>query len=181
MTQAAPDAPPPPWYLVLQDWHRSPHLGLDGMAWPLDDAEEVAIALAASMQPLPVAPGGCLFEGCFDLDVARAYFEVAAARVDGAYLIAVTPLDAPAGPFDGFDVGRPNGGFSVIGQEICKTEEGARRFGGLVSPDGLFPTEEAQRAYLADRAARFDAGGLEHLDESIAVRVAILGRSRASR
>jgi hypothetical protein len=160
------------WYLVLEAWHPFPHLGLDGFAWPVRDIDELELVESA-MQPLPFAPGGALFEGCFDRERAMAYFEAAAVRIERVYLIEVRGLDAMAG-CDGLDVGRPDGGFSIAGQEICKTPEGHARFGHLLNEHGLFPDDEALNTYLVDRRRRVDVEGLEHLDESIAVRIRIL-------
>ncbi|XXY44383.1 hypothetical protein WME91_30695 [Sorangium sp. So ce269] len=169
-----------PWYIVMEAWHPFPHFGLDGLPWPLDASEPVARRVEDAMCPLPVAPGGCLFEGCFDGGAARAYFDEVARRIDHVYLVEIRTLDAPDSEVDGFDMGRPNGGFSVIGQEICKTEDGHRQFGHLLNALGLFPSKETARAYLASRAARTDAADLEHLDESITLSLRVLARGGAA-
>jgi hypothetical protein len=174
MTSHGSDIDTASWYIVLEDWHPVPHRGLDGLPFPLDNDDEIAAHMESAMRPLPIAPGGCMFRGCFDLEVAQQYFETAARLIDDLYLIEVNTLDAFLAACDGFDVGRPNGGFSVVGQEICRTEEAHRRFGHLLNEHGLFSSKKAMFDYLDDRARRVDAEGLEHLDESIPVQVRVI-------
>lgn len=168
------------WHIVLEQWHPFPHYGLDGLPWPLGDRGETAERIEAAMQPLPIAPGGCIFQGCFDMRLARTYFELAALQIELVYWIEVTTLDEPMTNRHGFDVGRPNGGFSIIGQEICKNEEGHRRFGHMLNEYGLFPDDTTMRRYLDERAKRVDIEGLEYLDESIPMQINILDRGGLS-
>lgn len=163
-----------PWYIVLEDWHPFPHLGLDGIPWPLDGAHDATSRVEASSTSLPFELGECTFDVCYDLGAASAYFDAAEARRVPVYLIEVGTLESPMIAADGFDLGRPDGGFSIIGQEICKTEEGHRRFGHLLDEHGLFPSEDKLREYLAGRERRVITEGLEHLDESMPVKIRVL-------
>lgn len=165
-----------PWYLVLEAWHPVPHHGLDGLVWPLPADHPASRELRAAMEPLPRSPGGCSFEVCFDEAAATRYFEAARGAGVPAYLIAVGESNTPLGAISGYDAGRPEGGFSVAGQEICRTAETFRRFGHLANGDGLFPSREALSAFVADRERRQETEGLEYLDESLKVAISVLRR-----
>ena len=64
----------------------------------------------------------------------------------------------------------------VAGQDICRSLEAHRRFGHLVNADGLFPSREALERFLEERVIRLETEGVEHLDESVAVKVNVLIR-----
>lgn len=165
-----------PWYLVLEAWHPVPHLGLDGFRWPLDLDHPASRELRASMEPFPLSPGGCLWEVCFDKEAAERYFQAARATGARVYLIEVAEADGATSEVSGYDVGRPEGGFSITGQEICKSREAFRELGHLVNDCGLFPSREVMACYLADRESRLETEGLEHLDESLEVAIRVLHR-----
>lgn len=177
MTRSDSSRAQAPWYIVMEAWHPHPHFGLDGLPWPLDDSGAVSGKLDEVMVDLPIRPGGAMFRVCCDADVALDYFTVASERIERVYLIEVGTLATGLLAVDGYDVGRPNGGFSVIGQDICKADDGHRRFGRLLNRWGLFPDEESMRSYLDARGGRVAQEGLEYLDESIPVQVRVLRRT----
>lgn len=165
----------PPWYLVLEAWHPVPHRGLDGLDQPLPPDHPATIEYKAAREPFPLSPGGCLFQVCFDRAAATRFYHAARA-VERVYLIEVAMLDAPLDAVSGYDMGQPEGGFSVAGQDICRSLEAHRRFGHLVNADGLFPSREALERFLEERVIRLETEGVEHLDESVAVKVNVLIR-----
>lgn len=174
------------WYIVLEDWHPFTHLGLDGIPWPLDEGPVDSLRLDVERGSLPLNLGPmprCLFDVCHDLAAARAYFDVATAAIGRVYLIEVGTIGSSMSAVDGFDYGRPDGGFSVIGQEICKSVPDHLRFGHMLNDKGLFPSEKRMQDYMDDRAHRLATEGLEHLDESIPVKIHVLevGSSSACR
>lgn len=166
-----------PWYLVLEAWHPVPHFGLDGFAWPLPPEHPASRELRVAMAPLPLSPGGCLFEACFDAAAAERYFQAACSAGLPAYLIAVAESTAPLDAVSGYDVGRPEGGFSIAGQEVCKSLEAFRRFGHLVNQYGLFKSAPDLSSYLEERDRRVEADGLEYLDECVEVAISLLRRA----
>jgi hypothetical protein len=165
----------PPWYLVLDAWHPVPHYGLDGLDQPLPPDHPATLEYKASWDPFPLSPGGCFFQVCFDRDAATRFYH-AARTAERVYLIEVATLEAPLDAVSGYDMGRPEGGFSVAGQDVCKSLESFRRFGHLLNTDGMFPTREALERFLEEREIRLETEGVEHLDESIAVQVRVLIR-----
>jgi hypothetical protein len=128
------------------------------------------------MEPLPLSPGGCLFEVCFDVAAATRYFEAAASAGRRVYLVAVAEAGAPLEAVSGYDMGRPEGGFSVAGQEICRSPETWSRFGRLVNEEGLFRSRADLAAYLEERERRLESEGLEYLDESVEAAISVLRR-----
>jgi hypothetical protein len=165
----------PPWYLVLEAWQPVPHYGLGGLARPLPPEHPAAIELKAALEPFPLSPGGCLFEVCFDLAAATRYYDAARA-VERVYLIEVALLETPLEAVSGYDMGQPEGGFSVAGEDICSSLAAHRRFGHLVNADGLFPSREILERFLEEREIRLETEGVEHLDESLPVKVRVLIR-----
>lgn len=153
------------WYLVKKNWPqtlaRQPGFaGVGGDVWPLDaiqdrDALAIHSSMMASRRPIDLGERSELL--CADRSVAMAYCDEVLRHYGDAWLIELQAETASDESMDGFDLGFPSGGFSVLESELIT--QGLA--GPLLNKWGLIQTRSDLHSYMSDRASNED---LEHVD-----------------
>jgi len=162
------------WYIVKRNWPQTAasfpeYAGFGGEVWPLDEHESVeARQMHASFMESRehVDVGDSSVSVCTNLAMARRYANLAEELLGSrgrVWLLRVGLEDDDAG--DGFDIGSPSGGYSVVETEIIH----GRREGDL-GDFGLFGSRKAAQEYLAARADP----ALEDMDSAHVFQIEVL-------
>lgn len=164
----------PAWYLVKTNWpatvERCPRFaGLGGDVWPLDSARGDARAVHDEMMRSREFVPGANALVCPSRDLASRYYEQVARSFPGVpwllQIFAMSPRRVPG--LDGYDLGSPDGGYSIIESEILTQQ----RSGAVLTEHGLFPSELALDSFLRSRSP---IPGLEDIDSMTRVGIKIL-------
>lgn len=141
------------WYLVRLSWPSTSALwptycGLGGDVWPLGEhgsAQAIAVHDGLMSSRRYVRVGDYEEAVCIDRDLAIGYAATATALGIAASVIECT--ESPDAFCEGFDIGNPTGGYSLIESEILVRDDAHRTLNSL----GLFPSRGAAEQYLVFR------------------------------
>ncbi len=161
------------WYLVKRNWPltsaaQPSFAGVGGDVWPLEGASDASgraihQKLMASRCPIEIGTSTELL--CASLPLAEAYCDEAE-RHGETWLLELRSGRTSTEPVDGFDLGFPSGGGSLVESE--RITQG--RPGPSLNKWGLFDSKADALAYLGER------DGFDELEEAadvelLAVRV----------
>lgn len=163
------------WYIVKQNWQqttaRAPsYAGLGGNVWPLDDAvnskaSEVHSRTLRLREYVSVCGGEELL--CTDASAAEEYFNIASTLMRNLWLLRVSTAAHSCCATMGFDIGFPQGGFSLIETEILVQALATSE----LNSSSLFATVNDAKTYVE---ARKSNDALEQLDGVSIVSIEIL-------
>jgi hypothetical protein len=174
----------PHWYLVKRNWPRTKarfpfYAGLGGEVWPFDFGFNFDAANKTKLQNLhtrmeqsrqTVNFGSHSRFVCTDAAIAKEYFTAVEDFCGEAWMLEVTNANVDSSKVYGFDIGFPDGGFSVIEQELITQSLP----GPKLNEWGLFQTSSEAVTYSEARKKNEE---LEHLDEIMIVSIRVLSNN----
>jgi hypothetical protein len=169
------------WYLVKRNWPqiktRQPlYAGLGGEVWPFDFGYNFDKTNKNKLQDLHarmeqsetnVDFGSHTRGVCTNANIAKEYFMAVKDHCGEAWLLQVTNAQISSSQIYGFDIGFPDGGFSVIETELITQSLP----GPKLNEWGLIQTLPEAVAYIE---ARKNNEKLEQLDEIMIVSIRVL-------